>query len=1299
MMTSGQIAGMMGQQNQYFAGASAYSQQISQQMPGPYGGGASPTYAQVPGGIPQQAGFSYGGAGVPGAATARASGGIVSAMGGAAQFGLGAASIGAGFGMMGRVGGMALDPFVGGGMGWKAGAAMSGNMGMFGKGAMRLGMGAVGMLPAAGVLAAGSHMIGSTMAGAQEQAQVERVLSNQRMGGAIAGGGGFNKQASKSIGDMMRGMQELPEMMTSMSELTRIMDKMGQMGAMSGTQNVAEFKTKFKQNIKLLKDMSKVMSTSMEEALPMFGEIKRSGFYSTGDILKNAMNRQLTGGLSGMNQTQVNQVAQYGAQVNWQQGGTLASGSKHALRVAGQLGSAKSLGLLSEEQITEATGGIGGSEGLQMMSQRMTGLAHKMARGSIGLATSVALGAKDKSGRFTGEMDEALMARYNAGEFSFRDIKRMANKAKQGSAAVQSWATNKSAMRASLASGMGVEGTTRMLQNALGDRGFDSPDHMRLLAQRFGMSERDTNTYLPLMQKMPEIMGEMRSRNRAQTKALARQSFMKENYSWDAVKTKAKKRISNIVTEPFKKFGSDLRQSVNETVDDFIDELTGEYEVEVTKGMSTLAQGALSGEKTSMLRMSKMMKSSGFMSAHKSGMGGDFTRSRMSAAMDWASGRDSAGEQGLSLLKAMGAQTYTGSKRGLRGRGITTLDEDFNVFAADEFTGVRADDIATISSRMRELGGGQLSDRQRSIQNVLKRSGKAGGNFMSQLGKTAALRTDIRELSGGEGIMAWDKQLSKADASAIQEGMGAAGLSGVSSAELAMAGLSLRGEDTSAIRAQLRSAGKSLGGLSGGFGTKKHNADRIDALKRELRKDIEGKGGDYDRIKAVLDAEGSDGNIDMLLGEGGLLSDIEGGEFGMMGTYDGNTIRAREFALGEGSRARGVHSAMRELAKSEEYGDYSGARAVARNAADTKGSTSRLEFGTGVLQNMGSKYLQSIRQKGSEKALGHFYRNLSSAEKKVFNANKQLVKGEATKQRLSLALQHIAGGGNVSSKEKEALSDAGFDLSNMDQATASQYLAIQGDVGSGKIDAGARKKLGELRKRMWSEGTTQMMEDISEEGRALKDRVSAGLGAAEDVGLEVGDEAKALLNRVSGAGGRMEAAGEGSEEALALMQSGGLGFGDMARELEGLSARDRKFVLGTGGDQLGFAYSARKRTTEALRRAGAGRGGKRDVKLGKMFSAEAFAGMDAGQRQQIMDIVGDDKIISAGEEQEALKQFMSEKASSKTMAAAGITTKNAGANPADIANSMTTFVGATNQLAKFVQSMVTGEATTDGKPK
>jgi len=243
---------MMGQQNQMFAGASAYSQQISQQMPGAYGAGMgqSPAYAQVPGGMPQQGGFSYGGPQGQNLGS-RMGGSAVSAMGGAAQFGMGAVGIAAGFGMMGKVAGAPFDPFIGGGAGWRAGgsAAKAMNMGRMGSGAMRLGMGAAGMLPAAGVMMGASHVIGSMVSGAQEQSAVQNVMGRQSMSGAAPGGQSFSRSQSSGIGDMMRGMQALPEMMTSMSELTRIMEKMGQMGALNGTSNVSEFTTNFKANI------------------------------------------------------------------------------------------------------------------------------------------------------------------------------------------------------------------------------------------------------------------------------------------------------------------------------------------------------------------------------------------------------------------------------------------------------------------------------------------------------------------------------------------------------------------------------------------------------------------------------------------------------------------------------------------------------------------------------------------------------------------------------------------------------------------------------------------------------------------------------------------------------------------------------------------------------------------------------------------------------------------------------------------------------------------------------------------
>jgi len=119
---------------------------------------------------------------------------------------------------------------------------------------------------------------------------------------------------------------------------------------------------------------------------------------------------------------------------------------------------------------------------------------------------------------------------------------------------------------------------------------------------------------------------------------------MKENYSWDAVTTKAKKKIANIVTEPFKKFGADLRNSINETVDDFVDDITGRYKVEVTKGLSNLARGAMSDIGTSSARFGEMLTTN--KGALQKGLTGgqDFSTGYAGAAVNWATGRTTSGE-------------------------------------------------------------------------------------------------------------------------------------------------------------------------------------------------------------------------------------------------------------------------------------------------------------------------------------------------------------------------------------------------------------------------------------------------------------------------------------------------------------------------------------------------------------------------------------------------------------------------------------------------------------------------------
>ena len=199
------------------------------------------------------------------------------------------------------------------------------------------------------------------------------------------------------------------------------------MGVMGGVRSAQEFQKRFKDTVSTLKDVSKIMATTMEDATKFFEEARRSGIYNPSMIRQNAMQRQFTAGVTGMSQDQVGALQFAGSQISFGYGGTRGSGAQSALRSARQIGMANELGILSNERIEELTG-MGGAAGISSMATSMTDAAQRMAVGGLGTAMSIALAQQDKKGNFTGAMDESLVQKVRMGGITKNELLSMARK-------------------------------------------------------------------------------------------------------------------------------------------------------------------------------------------------------------------------------------------------------------------------------------------------------------------------------------------------------------------------------------------------------------------------------------------------------------------------------------------------------------------------------------------------------------------------------------------------------------------------------------------------------------------------------------------------------------------------------------------------------------------------------------------------------------------------------------------------------------------------------------------------------
>lgn len=688
-----------------------------------------------------------------------------------------------------------------------AGAASAFGMG---PGWMRAMGGMAGGAAGAGLMI-GSHITGQMMHGAQEQSGIYSTLGQFNFSnGQSRTGRGFDRQNSKAIADFTREMAHMPELMTSMSELNRIMNGLGGMGVMNGLRDAKEFNRKFQESIHTLKDMAKIMQTSMEGAMQFFQEAKRSGIYDKMGMQQNAFQRQVVAGATGMNQNQIGQVQFAGSQMSFGMGGSRRSGAMHALRTAGQIGVANEMGVFGQNGIEELTG-AGGPEGIGIMSQMFSQASYAMSKSSLGTAMTLAAGAVDKSGRFTGKMDEDVVKRIRSGGISKDELLSMAHKKIDGKRGAKiSFAAHRDHLTAEMAGSVGVEGMAMELQDIIGERGFKGPDVMNLVMQRYRVDEKTANAVVKYMDKLPDIQRETGMRGQVEGRRLAESSIMNENFSVDALKRKFHHKMDSTFSAPFRKWGADLSHSMSSFVEDFIDGFLERKSVEISERTSKTVAAAMSGNSGAKQKVAKEIAALTSFGAGAENGGRNRTFGKMASLLGRGTDTQTPDMLRYDTLSTEGIQYAHHSK----GKG---MDAGYDTYGKDSFLGkligkndyvLQNKDMAGAHlSRMKQVSEGKAGFDIDSFYFDAAKSGD--GSLANGLGTMQdKLAGVINNNSGELRGMSQEKRLNF-----IKEKLIAAGGSGV---ETAIKGLAGKGHGFSEVlHAMQKKTGQS--GIYGSF--------------------------------------------------------------------------------------------------------------------------------------------------------------------------------------------------------------------------------------------------------------------------------------------------------------------------------------------------------------------------------------------------------------------------------------------------------------------------------------------------
>lgn len=727
MLTSEQISQQFSAQGQMFQGQNMYAQQIGVSVPQMRGG----------------QGFDYGNTGItgPGMSTGnKVAGSAISALGtGAAVAGTAAAflpMLGGSFSALTPF----TDPFSMAMGGWGLGGRMG--LGMMGK----LGMGALGAGIPLMAMHAASSGLQSFVHGAQQQQHIQTTLGQNFnfFNPNARGGQGFSRDDAQAIGDQIRQLAHVPELMTSVSELTKMIPKLKHIGMMQGVKDAAEFNSRFKEAIYTIRDVSKMLGTTMEEASKFFAQSRGAGFFGRQDQLRNVMNAQFTSGITGMSMGSVMQMQRAGADMGTAMGGSRRLGATAVTNTAQLLGSAIQEGRLSEEAMSDLTG-MEGAEGVQAGAQQMTQMMVQLSQTPMGRLVIAGLMKRDEKGKAV--LDQEKVKAFKSGKLSVDKLKQMGmSLSNNDKLAFHTQSTN---LALDFAGKVGLEGmgqfVTGIAQERFGEYGEGAVDRLFQL-QGFNYNQTE------VMKGVIGTQGMSDERKKVMASLKMREAQIKEQFSPRAIWEKFKKKHLHVFAD-IEQAGSETLTEIGRTMDEVVDDFVGRHVATMTKeGMKAVARSFTT---TGKREMSEMLGRAARANAAR-GSGDGTGHSGLARAVGWGmSLGDFSGE--MSDLGQSSAE-WVDSFMTSSGRRRKELDEQVSKFGVKSSRGSGADEAAKRYAKLVEMGQGEGAASARSVMfKIIERikDRTPGFESMSDFDKGKLIESSLQAMhitGGGSGL-------------------------------------------------------------------------------------------------------------------------------------------------------------------------------------------------------------------------------------------------------------------------------------------------------------------------------------------------------------------------------------------------------------------------------------------------------------------------------------------------------------------------------------------------------------------
>lgn len=498
---------------------------------------------------------------------------------------------------------------------------VSGAMGLLGMDALSVGVGAgmaahgagfglgasalVGGMAAAPVMAAtaiAGYGVNQMFTGAQQQ----QALNNTLRAGFThqsPWGQGFNGAEMAQIGRSMRGMthQFGPSgEVVGMDELTRLAGNMGKMGMAQGVTQVQDFTRKFKQMVDTLKVVATEMGTSLEAAQQFVSNMRSSGLFNKADQIKATMQMRGAAASGNLALSEVTGMANIGSQISRSIGGTGRAGAYAGINAMGQIGTAMQMGILSEEDIYNATG-LTGAEGRQAYAT--SSLSHSAAflksqRGRRFLAT---MAGKD------GHLDMGAVNAWMSGGMSRQKVMELSQRNASG---IGRWnfVRNEGKLRGEALAELGPYANAMFYQQMLADNNMDPTDMSDKNFLRFqrlsGLGTEDATNALKMVKNLPQIM-EQRQESMKELSHQDQVSRYRKSTGIAGIKNRLE-QVKESASSRLQAIGQEFMNQGVDYVESWLNDLTGQYENIVYKDVQSAFKDATIGGAAAMKRFKGM---------------------------------------------------------------------------------------------------------------------------------------------------------------------------------------------------------------------------------------------------------------------------------------------------------------------------------------------------------------------------------------------------------------------------------------------------------------------------------------------------------------------------------------------------------------------------------------------------------------------------------------------------------------------------------------------------------------------